>query len=325
MTTELTINPNQAVSPSYDRRTLLDMFISSQDRKPTTLSLYRRTLNLFFDWVEKEVKDKDGNVLKPKYNIGTLTRPQVIEYKETLIEEGKSGLTITSYLTSVRLFYQWVEAEGVYPNIAKVLNLPKRKKEFRHQPLRPQQAQSLLREVKQTDSLRDFALINLMLRTGLRCIETTRLNVGDIVYKGGQRVLLVKGKGRDEKDNFVILTDKAFRPIQDYLRERGPVRPSDPMFVSESNRDRGQRMTTRSVSRIAKTNLSEIGLTDKVFTAHSLRHTTAVSILRAGGTLEDCQLTLRHSNPATTEIYTSFADEERRLERNVEGLIDSLF
>lgn len=325
MTTELTINPNQAVSQTIDRTNLLDMFISSQDRKPTTLSLYRRTLNLFFDWVEKEVKDKDGNVLKPKYNIGTLTRPQVIEYKESLVNEGKSALTITSYLTSVRLFYQWVEAEGVYPNIAKVLNLPKRKKEFRHQPLRPQQAQSLLREVKQTDSLRDFALINLMLRTGLRCIETTRLNVEDIVYKGGQRVLLVKGKGRDEKDNFVILTDKAFRPIQDYLRERGPVRPTDPMFVSESNRDRGQRMTTRSVSRIAKTNLSEIGLTDKVFTAHSLRHTTAVSILRAGGTLEDCQLTLRHSNPATTEIYTSFADEERRLERNVEGLIDSLF
>lgn len=314
MTSNLTISPNQAVSPTYDRRSLVDMFISSQDRKPTTLSLYRNTLNLFLDWVESR-----------GYFLNTLTRPQVIEYKETLISEGKSGLTITSYLTSVKLFYQWLEAEGVYPNIAKVLNLPKRKKEFRHQPLRPNQARSLLRAVRQTDSLRDFALVNLMLRTGLRCIETTRLNVEDIVYKGGQRVLLVKGKGRDEKDNFVILTDRAYQPIQDYFRERGPVRPSDPMFVSESNRDRGERMTTRSVSRIVKNNLNGIGLTDKVFTAHSLRHTTAVSILRAGGTLEDCQLTLRHSNPATTQIYTSFADEERRLERNVEGLIDSLF
>lgn len=314
MTSDLTINPAQAVSPVLNRRSLLDMFISSHDRKPTTLSLYRRTLNLFFDWVESR-----------GYSLNTMTRPQVIEYKNDLESRGMSALTITSYITSVRLFYQWVEAEGVYPNIAKVLNLPKRKKEFRHQPLGPQQAQSLLREVRQTDSLRDFALINLMLRTGLRCIEATRLNVEDIAYKGGQRVLLVKGKGRDEKDNFVILTDRAYQPIQDYLRERGPVRPSDPMFVSESNRDRGSRMTTRSVSRIAKTNLSGIGLTDKVFTAHSLRHTTAVSILRAGGTLEDCQLTLRHSNPATTEIYTAFADEERRLERNVEGLLDSIF
>lgn len=314
MTSDLTINPAQAVSPVLNRRSLLDMFIASQDRKPTTLFLYRRTLNLFFDWVESR-----------GYSLNTMTRPQVIEYKNDLESRGMSALTITSYITSVRLFYQWVEAEGVYPNIAKVLNLPKRKKEFRHQPLGTQQAQSLLREVRQTGSLRDFALINLMLRTALRCIEATRLNVGDIAYKGGQRVLLVKGKGRDEKDNFVILTDKAYQPIQDYLRERGPVRPSDPMFVSESNRDRGSRMTTRSVSRIAKTNLSGIGLTDKVFTAHSLRHTTAVSILRAGGTLEDCQLTLRHSNPATTEIYTAFADEERRLKRNVEGLLDSMF
>lgn len=314
MTQELTINQTQGISQIVDRNSLLDVFISSQDRKPTTLSLYRRTLNLFFDWVEKK-----------GYSLNTLTRPNLIEYKDSLISEGKSGLTITSYLTSVKLFYQWVEAEGIYPNIAKVLNLPKRKKEFRHQPLQPRQAQSLLREVKNSDSLRDFALVNLMLRTGLRCIETTRLNVEDISYKSGQRVLLIQGKGRDEKDNFVILTDKAYQPIQEYLGTRGTLRPGDPMFVSESNRDKGQRMTTRSVSRIAKTNLNGIGLTDKVFTAHSLRHTTAVSILRAGGTLEDCQLTLRHSNPATTEIYTAFADEERRLNRNVEGLIDSLY
>lgn len=310
----ISVRQAQEVSQVVDRESLLDLFIGSQDRKPTTLSLYRRTLNLFFDWV-----DSKG------YSLNTLTRPQVIEYKDSLVSNGKSALTITSYLTSVRLFYQWVEAEGVYPNIAKVLNLPKRKKEFRHQPLRPQQAQSLLREVRNTNSLRDFALVNLMLRTGLRCVETTRLNVEDIKYKGGLRVLMIQGKGRDEKDNFVILTDKAYQPIADYLKERGPVKPTDPMFVSESNRDRGQRMTTRSVSRIAKENLKGIGLTDKVFTAHSLRHTTAVSILRAGGTLEDCQLTLRHTNPATTEIYTAFADEERRLERNVEGLIDSLY
>ncbi len=310
----ISIRQAQEVSQVVDRESLLDLFIGSQDRKPTTLSLYRRTLNLFFDWVESK-----------GYSLNTLTRPQVIEYKDSLVSNGKSALTITSYLTSVRLFYQWVEAEGVYPNIAKVLNLPKRKKEFRHQPLRPQQAQSLLREVRNTNSLRDFALVNLMLRTGLRCVETTRLNVEDIKYKGGLRVLMIQGKGRDEKDNFVILTDKAYQPIADYLKERGPVKPTDPMFVSESNRDRGQRMTTRSVSRIAKENLKGIGLTDKVFTAHSLRHTTAVSILRAGGTLEDCQLTLRHTNPATTEIYTAFADEERRLERNVEGLIDSLY
>ena len=210
-------------------------------------------------------------------------------------------------------------------DIAKVLNLPKRTKEFRHQPLRPQQAKELLTEVEESGSLRDIAIMNLLARTGLRTIEVVRADVGDITFKGGQRVLMVKGKGRDEKDNFVILTDKAYRPIAEYLSERGCVRMTDPLFVSESNRDRGGRMTTRSISRIAKNNLRGIGLDDKVFTAHSLRHTTAVSILRGGGTLEDCQLTLRHSNPATTQIYTAFVDEERRLNRQAEALVDNLF
>lgn len=314
MSTAITLSGPQGLTQTLNRESLLDLFISSQDRKPTTLSLYRRTMNLFFEWV-----DETGR------NITTLTRPDLIEYKHTLEQEGKSGLTITSYLTSLRLFYQWLEAEGVYPNIAKVLNLPKRTKEFRHQPLRPQQAQELLSEVEDSGNLRDIALLNLLARTGIRTIEAVRADVGDIVFKGGQRVLLVKGKGRDEKDNFVILTDKTFRPIAEYLSERGCVRPTDPLFVSESNRDKGQRMTTRSISRIAKNNLRGIGLDDKVFTAHSLRHTTAVSILRAGGTLEDCQLTLRHSNPSTTQIYTAFVDEERRLTRQAESFIDNLF
>ena len=314
MSTAISISGPQGMTQTLNRESLLDLFISSQDRKPTTLSLYRRTMSLFFDWI-----DRTGR------NITTLTRPDLIEYKHDLEREGKSGLTITSYLTSLRLFYQWLEAEGVYPNIAKVLNLPKRTKEFRHQPLRPQQAKELLSEVEESGNLRDYAIINLLARTGLRTIEVVRADVGDITFKGGQRVLLVRGKGRDEKDNFVILTDKTFGPISEYLSERGCVRQNDPLFVSESNRDRGQRMTTKSISRIAKNNLRKIGLNDRVFTAHSLRHTTAVSILRGGGTLEDFQLTLRHANPATTQIYTAFVDEERRLNRQAEGLIDNLF
>ena len=314
MTTSIAITTPQGLTQTLNREELLDLFISSQDRKPTTLSLYRRTMGLFFDWV-----DRTGR------NISTLTRPDLIEYKHSLEMEGKSGLTITSYLTSLRLFYQWVEAEGVYPNIAKVLNLPKRTKEFRHQPLRPQQAKELLSEVEESGNLRDIAIMNLLARTGLRTIEVVRADVGDITFKGGQRVLMVRGKGRDEKDNFVILTDKTYKPIAEYLSERGCVRMTDPLFTSESNRDRGGRMTTRSISRIAKNNLRGIGLDDKVFTAHSLRHTTAVSILRGGGTLEDCQLTLRHSNPATTQIYTAFVDEERRLNRQAEALVDELF
>jgi len=163
------------------------------------------------------------------------------------------------------------------------------------------------------------------LRTGLRTIEVSRANIQDIVFKGSQRVLLVQGKGRDEKDNFVILTDKAYKPILDYLATRGRVNSSDPLFTSSSNNSKGERLTTRTISYLAKEGLKAIGLNERAFTAHSLRHTTAVNILKAGGSLETAQFTLRHSNPATTQIYTETLNEERRLQNSGEALIDSLY
>lgn len=87
----------------------------------------------------------------------------------------------------------------------------------------------------------------------------------------------------------------------------------------------GERLTTRSISYIAKEGLKGIGLDERSYTAHSLRHTTAVNILRAGGSMEQVQDTLRHSNINTSQIYTATIKEERRLENSGEALIDNLF
>lgn len=216
------------------------------------------------------------------------------------------------------------EANKIYPNIGKGLHAPKRQQAFRKQPLTVQQVGNLLRYERDTNP-RDYAIINLMARTGLRCVEVTRANVGDITYKGGQRVLLVQGKGRDEKDNFVILTDAAYNPIREYLNTRTGSDDTAPLFASNSNNHTGGRLTTRAVSAIAKQGLKSVGLDNRVFTAHSLRHTTAVNILRAGGTLEQVQYTLRHANPATTQIYTATLREEQRLTNGGETMLDRLY
>jgi len=290
---------------------LISEFISSQDVRNSSKDLYKRTLKIFFNWVNDS-----------GYKLPDLTRVEILKYKEDLLASGKSSLTVGGYITSVRRFYEWVEAIKLYPNIAKGIKTPVRKQQYKKQPLLPSQASQLLDYY--TD-LRDSAIINLLLRTGLRTIEIIRANIGDIVFKGSQRVLLIQGKGRDEKDNFVLLTDKTYKHIAEYLASRGAVRSTDPLFISESNNSKGQRLTTRTISKIAKEGLKGIGLNERSFTAHSLRHTTAVSILRSGGSLEDAQLTLRHKDPATTQIYTSFINEERRLLHSGEALIDTLY
>jgi integrase/recombinase XerD len=292
---------------------LVDRFIASQDVKESSKLLYRRTLKQYFNWVE----DKG-------YLLSEIARPQLLEYKQDLLSSDKSSLTVGSYITSVRRFYEWTEANKYYPNVAKGIKTPKRKQQFKKQPLLPAQATALL-SYYQDKALRDYAIVNLLLRTGLRTIEIIRANVEDITFKGSQRVLLVHGKGRDEKDNFVLLTNKAYQPIEEYLSSRGKVNSSEPLFTSTSNNSKGERLSTRSISYIVKEGLKAIGLDERAFTAHSLRHTTAVNILRAGGSLEQAQMTLRHSNPATTQIYTATLNEERRLQNSGEALIDSLY
>jgi integrase/recombinase XerC/integrase/recombinase XerD len=292
---------------------LIDSFIQAQDVKQSSKLLYRRTLKQYLNWVELKA-----------YSLSEISRAHILQYKEELIGSGMSSLTVGSYITSVRRFYEWTEANKYYPNVAKGIKTPKRKQQFKKQPLLPEQATALL-SYYQSKALRDYAIISLLLRTGLRTIEVIRANVEDITFKGSQRVLLVHGKGRDEKDNFVLLTEKAYQPIAEYLATRGKANGSEPLFISSSNNSKGERLSTRTISYIAKEGLKAIGLDERSFTAHSLRHTTAVNILRAGGSLETAQFTLRHSNPATTQIYTATLNEERRLQNSGEALIDSLY
>ena len=296
---------------------LTDSFILSQDVKESSKKLYRRTLKQYFNWV------KDNRL-----QLEALIRADIIKYKEDLFSSGMSSLTVGSYITVVRKFYQWAEANKFYPNIAKDIKTPARKQQFRKQPLTDIQAQDLLeysQSSKEAEALRDYAVVNLLLRTGLRTVELTRSNIEDITFKESKRILYIQGKGRDEKDNFVILTDKAYSPIEQYLKSRGALKSKEPLFTSASNNNSGGRLTTRSISKIAKEGLKAIGLNDRNFTAHSLRHTTACSLIRSGASLEEIQGVLRHTNPATTQIYLSTIADETRLRRNTESLLDRVF
>ena len=298
---------------SLNIKELVDNFIVSQDVKTSSKELYNRTLKQYFNWIATE------NLL-----LEDITRIEILKYKDSLLSSGLSSLTVGSYITVVRKFYEFLEANKLYPNVARGIKNPKRKQQFRKQPLQPLQATKLI-EHYLDKSCRDYAIINLLLRTGLRTIQVIRANIVDLVFKGAQRVLLIQGKGRDEKDNFVVITDKTYSSIKSYLATRIGLTDLEPLFISNSNNSKGERLTTRTISYIAKEGLKAIGLNESYFTAHSLRHTTAVNILRAGGSLETAQFTLRHTNPATTQIYTATLNEERRLENSGEALIDSLY
>ena len=170
-----------------------------------------------------------------------------------------------------------------------------------------------------------MAIVNLILRTGLRTIEVTRADIGDITRKRGKRVMKVWGKGAEEKDAFVIIGDPVWEPIKRYLDEREDRGKDKPLFVTEGKGHRGERMSPRSVQRLCKEALRSVGLDGHDYSAHSLRHTTAVTIIRQGGDLNDVQRVLRHASQVTSQVYTASIEQEVRLDSNPESLLDDAF
>ncbi len=303
-----------------DIQSLTEAFLNDQDVRESSRKLYGRTLKQFFRWVARENK-----------SLSNLTRVDILQYSEYLENTLKvAPLTIGSYLISVRKFFEWTEAVKLYPNIARGIKTPKRSQTFEKGYLSDGKSKDLLNYFESL-SLRDYAIVNLMLRTGLRTIEITRAKIGDICFIGEKRVLKVWGKGRSESEkgrdyNFVVLTDKSYLPIKNYLEaSRKGAKSGDPLFASTSHRNQGQQLTTRTVSGLCKDGLKAIGLDGREYTAHSLRHTTACSLLEHGRSLIEVQHVLRHSSPNTTQIYTKMKERELRLREAPEAALDMAF
>jgi len=268
-------------------------FLRSLDVSERSRATYTRSLKQFIGWLA----DTGRNTLQ-------LQREDILAYKEYL-QSSKSAYTVTLYLTSVRKLYQYLESQKVYPDITRGIKGSKKPRGFRKDTLSQNQLREVLdsMELKSLEGQRDYAMFNLMARTGLRAIEISRALVGDIRQETGQPVLWIQGKGRDSKDDFVILTPEALEPIKSYLKARGRVKKDEPLFCSHSDRNRGEDLTTRSVSRIIKQALRGVGLDDSRLTAHSLRHTAISLSIQGGASLQQAQAMARHSDSKTTLVY----------------------
>ncbi len=310
---ELVQQANTAIqAQEWTATAVVEAWVRQLDCADSSRHLYRRALRQFFTWVERSGR-----------TLSALTRADIIEYRDALLngtatEDGKakSALTTGSYLTAVKLFYKWLhENNALITNITEGVKAPRRTNKFEREPLTAAQAQALVEEVEATGNTRDAALINLLLRTGMRTIEAERANIEDMQLLGGQVVLYVQGKGHVGKDNFVIITDKCRASIAAYLATRPNAEPTAPLFVSDSTNDsRGGRLSTRSISGIVKHHLTAIGLNSRSYTAHSLRHTYGTRLLRSTNNMEYVQKQMRHVSINTTNKYTYHEDAERRIE-----------
>lgn len=287
-------------------------FIRFLDVKPKTAETYTKALRRLFKYFN------DNQIHQP-------TRQDLINFREEIKLHNKAS-TVKTYITATRLFFRWLEQEGIYKNIADKLKGAKVEVSHKKDALTVNQVKDILESFTQEKNkedvviLRDYAIFVLMVTCGLRTIEVVRADVEDLRTLAGKTVLYVQGKGKDEKSDYVIITREVEKAIRFYLMTRENLQDKSPLFVSTSNNNKGKRLTTRTISGIIKKYLCLAGLNSSRLTAHSLRHTAVTLSLLGGSTLQEARQFARHSNITTTEIYAHNLD---RIENPCENIVSN--
>ena len=292
---------------------LVEKFIYDQDVRERSRSAYRRNIKQFLNWV------KDAG-LDPF----TMKRDHVIAYKEFLAFKGLSPLSISAYITAVRLFYRFLYREGLCWNIAEDVKLPRKPQGHRKQPLAQSEGKALLQYLTRQGP-RNEAIGHVLIYCGLRTIEVSRLQVQDLTIRQGKYVLMIHGKGHDIKDRFITVNDRTLQALRAYLATRPGALPGEPMFTSTSNNNRGQQLSTTTISTMIKEALRAIGLDDRMFTAHSLRHTFAVASHVSGIDMYSLCKLMGHSSVKTTEIYSHDLEKRKLLQERKTTVLDGYF
>lgn len=311
------INPEGNLPLSYIGRAenLINEFISECDVRPNSKKTYRKGVINYFRWL-----------VENKIELDSVTRKEVLQYKEWLRSDPDkiSSSTGNTYLMGVKKFYTWAEGRKKYPNIAGDVKVESGEKKFEKMPLSEEETMQLIKYLIEKGNKRDIAMVIFMIGTATRTIEVSRANFGDIDYLRGKRIFKVHGKGRSDKKDIIILTDVVFNSLKEYWKERGELKSSDPIFISDSNANRGTRISTQTISKLVKGFLVAIGINSHSYTAHSLRHTGLTLMLRRGASFGNVQKVGRHLSPETTQIYGKTFLEEERFANAPEDLISDI-
>jgi site-specific recombinase XerD len=273
---------------------IINEWLDSVDVTDVSKRSYRVKLNLWFRWL--------NNI---HYDVRRPTRQQVLDYKRHLEAEGKSSLTVDSYITAVRLFYRYCVRMRYYEDITEGVRCSTKLRGYRKSPLKREDATRLLDSIS-TDKLigkRDKLMIAMMLLLGFRTCEIERMDVGDIDVVYDTRVINVQRKGRHDKAEAVALTPYIDTLLSDYMSEREVESWDEPLFCSV--RGERTRLQRTSISEIVHDRLCSIGINDPHITAHSLRHTCACLLLADGVEMETVRDVLGHTSTNTTRLYVA--------------------
>jgi integrase/recombinase XerC len=260
-----------------------------EDLSPMTVRGYQSDLRLFLRWYGSRALDK-------------LTAVDVMNYRRHLSGGGLKPASINRKLEALRRLCRWAHREGkLAANPAAEVKLARTTRDLRPAGLTAAEVTALLRAAGQSRhglSKRNYALLQLLLQTGVRVSEAAALLARDVTLRGRAGSVKVRGKGGKERE--LPLNSSARRGLSAYIETRRPLRPDDPLITSET----GAAISVRSIQSVIAALARRAKITRLPVTAHSMRHTFALNYLeRNPGKLVELAALLGHESLDTTAVY----------------------
>lgn len=151
---------------------------------------------------------------------------------------------------------------------------------------------------------RVFAIVVLLLETGIRAGELVQLKTQDVNLEGSDRFIIIRAvNSKTKKDRVIYLSAETVRTLSVYLRQRCHF-PLPQFFLNRF----GEPFTINALEKLLKRYFAKAGFPN--LRVHDLRHTFAVHFLKQQRPLNILQKTLGHASLSTTSIYAQVNNEE---------------
>ena len=279
----------------------LQLFIRAlqgQNFSPKTLRAYGDDLSQFLAYVEKNRVD---------FDIPTrLSRGDIEGFMQYLAAARMTGVTRVRKLAAIRKFFTFLEENKIIA--ANPANTVKgaRREEKEPNILYKEQYKAILFEA--SDNIRDYAIIQTFLQTGIRLSELVSLRVEDIDIE--HRNLTVR-QGKGKKDRQIPLVDDVLKALRNYLRYRNTelILDDDTFFLAKN----GTSMNVSTVKYLVAKYVKKAGIRKKV-SVHTLRHTFGAHKADKHMSLAILQELMGHKKKETTLKYIHLAKTNLRAE-----------
>ena len=285
---------------------IIDRQVRSLSKR--TVSWYKNSLRVFSEFLTEQKIDATAKT----------TSSTIRHFLLALPDKGYSQGGINNLFGAIKAYLRWFAAEYEptdWNPLAKI-QTPKRPQEI-EQPISLADFQKLVDACTGKDfySLRDKALLLLLLDTGVRKQELTDLLVGDIDLISGQ-VFIRSGKG--SKSRVAYCGSKTRRAIAAYLRLRKDTGSKAPLWTTVEE----TALAYHSIRQVIRRRAEEAGLKEPGL--HEFRRAFAINFLRNGGGKVTLQRPLGHNHLAGIKRPPGLGDGDLKMKHAKDGIVDRM-